>query len=142
MSDWLGPMHERRAAEANEADFSFLRANIVTAIRRLASDAERQIAWCWENQLHPVELGEEFFDEVDSSLDYFRIKGLMSPEAEVALAALSAELHETMRRPEWVYLWRYDAMRSAPKWERIRALGRVAMDAMLDLALPDVREHQ
>lgn len=100
MSDWMGSMYARRVAEANHADFPYLSRRIVSVLDRLAAPAETQIAWCEEKGYSPVELGEEYFDTTLSSLDYFRIKGLLSTEAEVALAAVRAELERTMEKPE------------------------------------------
>lgn len=106
-----------------------LRKQLVECVDVLAWPGDAQVAWLEAHGFPAAEMAEQYLDAVPGWLPRLRAHGLLGPDAEQALMALSEFLLNFLQSSDDA-LWEDNAVRSDPAWNQVRERARVTLQAL------------
>jgi hypothetical protein len=123
----LGPFG-RDPVNDKAVDRDWLRREVSRAVNRLGSDAEHQLEHL--ATLGSPGLADELAQELDDVLGAaLAAPGVLTPEQATTLRALDQQL-DAMSGVEHADLWAEGSIRTAPEWDEVRRLARLALESL------------
>lgn len=106
-----------------------LRQQLIECVDVLAWPGDAQMAWLEEHGFPATEMAEQYIDAVPGWFPRLRAHGLLGPDAEQALIALSDFLLSFLQSSDDA-LWEDSAVRSDPAWNQIRERARITCQTL------------